>query len=81
MGPNPRNRSEKGYELQQPKLRDEPPKMHARVFIVALDADDSPFVTTAHFNGFDKRGPIFLGAGKVRHTSERWAPMLPLPVA
>ena len=62
-------------------VRDEPPKMHARVFVVALDADDSPFVTAAHFNGFDKRGPIFLGAGKVRYTSERWAPMLPLPGA
>lgn len=62
-------------------VRDEPPKMHARVFVVALDADDDPFVTTAHFNGFDKRGPIFLGAGKVRYTSDRWAPMLPLPGA
>ena len=58
-----------------------PPAMHARVFVVALDADDEPLVTTAHFNGFDKRGPIFLGAGKVRYTSEKWAPMLRLPGA
>ena len=48
-------------------MRDEPPKMHARVFVVALDADDEPFVTTAHFNGFDKRGPISLAREGALH--------------
>lgn len=55
------------------------PPIYDRVFVVALDADDDPYVTTAHFNGWDKRGPIFLGAGKVRHESKYWHEMLELP--
>ncbi len=73
---NPRSKADPWQDVKTV-----PPHMHARVFVVAADADDEPFVTTAHFNGFDKRGPIFLGAGKVRYTSEKWAPMLRLPGA